>query len=105
MFRRVLIRQPMKEEPKKRRALFRIRCNILSKVCKVIIDSSSTDNIISKEVVKKIKLERMPHTSPYKVAWLNKGKSFLVNEQAWVKFSIGGVAADFHHTSKFCKSL
>lgn len=47
MFNRVLIRQPVKEEPKQRRALFRARCKILGKVCKVIVDSGSTDNIIS----------------------------------------------------------
>ena len=56
MFNRVLIRQPVKEEPKQRRALFRARCKILGKVCKVIVDSGSTDNIISKEVVTKLKL-------------------------------------------------
>ena len=32
MFNRVLIRQPVKEEPKQRRALFRVRCKILGKV-------------------------------------------------------------------------
>lgn len=30
------------------------------------------------------------HCSPYRVTWLNKGQRVLVNEQAWVEFTIGG---------------
>lgn len=44
------------------------------KVCKVIIDLGSTDNFISIEMVEKLKLRRIPHASPYKVSWLNKGQ-------------------------------
>ena len=74
MIRKVLIRQPNPSEPKKRRALFRVRCKIQGKVCKVIVDSGSTDNIISEEVAKKLKLTKLPHTNPYKVTWLNQEK-------------------------------
>ena len=77
MFRRVLVRQPMKEEPERRKALLRIRCKIVGKVCKVIVDSGSTDNMISEEAVKKLKLEKIPHTNPYKVTCLTKGKVSL----------------------------
>lgn len=90
MFNRILIKQSVKEEPKHRRALFRVRCKVLGKVCKVIVDSGSTNNIISEEAVRNLKLTRIPHTSPYKVTWLNKGQSMLVNEQTFVEFSIGG---------------
>ena len=80
MFRRVTIEQPALDEPKHRRALFRIRCKILGKVCKVVVDFGSTDNIISYEVVNKLKLTKIPRVSPYKVTWINKGQSTLVNE-------------------------
>lgn len=66
MFNRVLIRQPVKDEPKHRRALFRVRCKILGKVCKVIVDSGSTNNIILDEAAKKLKLTKIPHTNPYR---------------------------------------
>ena len=89
MIRKVLIRQPNPSEPKKRRALFRVRYKIQGKVCKVIVDSGSTYNIISKKTVKKLKLKKVPHTNPYKVTWLNQEESVLVNEQTWVEFSIG----------------
>ena len=54
------------------------------------MDLGSIDNIISEEAVKKLKLERIPYTNPYKVTWFNKGQTVLVNEHSWVKFSIGG---------------
>lgn len=56
MFRRVLIKQPTPNEPRHRRALFRIKCKIQGKVCKVVVDSRSTNNVISEEVVTKLKL-------------------------------------------------
>ena len=90
MFRRILLKEPSKEEPKERRSLFRVKCKILGKVCKVIVDSGSMDNIISEEAVQKLQLVRTPHDHPYRVTWLNKGHKVLVNEQAWVDFSIGG---------------
>ena len=67
MFRRVLIKQQAPDEPKHRRALFRIKCKILGKVCKVVVDSRSTDNITPEEAINKLKLTKIPHVNPYKV--------------------------------------
>ena len=61
----------------------------MGKVCRVVIDSLSTDNIISEEAISKLKLKIIPHTNPYKVTWLNKGQHILVGEQAWVELTIG----------------
>ena len=69
MFKRVLTRKLVKDEPEYRRSLFRIRFKILVKVCKVILDLGSIDNIIYEEVVKKFKLEKIPHVDLYKVTW------------------------------------
>ena len=90
MFRRVLIKRTTPDEPRHKRSLFRIKYKILGKVCKVMVDSKSTNNIISEDIVTKIKLKKIPHENPYKVTWLNKQKTILVNEQAWVDFSIAG---------------
>lgn len=89
MFRRIII-ESMKEEPKQRRALFRVECKILDKVCKVIIDSGSTNNIVSEETVNNLGLAKIPHTHPYRITQLNKGKNVLVNERDQVEFTIGG---------------
>ena len=67
MFKRLFIRQLAKDEPKHRRILFKIMCKILGKVCKVILDLGSIDNIILEEEVYKIKLVKVPHVNPYKV--------------------------------------
>ena len=84
MYWRVLIKQPTPNEPRHRRALFKIKCKILGKVCKVVVDSGSIDTIILEDAMANLKLKKNPHDNPYKVTWLNKGKSILVNEQAWV---------------------
>ena len=88
MIRRIFIKEIVREEPSQRRALFRMKCKIMGKVCKVIINLGSTNNIVLEEVVSKIKLKRTPHSSPYRVTWLNRGQKIIVNEQTWVDFSI-----------------
>lgn len=55
----------------------------------MIIDSGSTNNVISEEAVEKFGLTKIPHVCPYRVTWLNKGQNILVNEQVWVDISIG----------------
>ena len=67
MIKRILTKELAKGEPKKRRALFKVRCKIMGKVCKVIIDSGSTDNIILEESIAKLKIPKIPHSTPYKV--------------------------------------
>jgi hypothetical protein len=37
------------------------------RVCKVIIDTRSTDNLVSMKMVDKLKLETTAHLKPYKV--------------------------------------
>ena len=80
IFRTIIIKQLALDEPKHRRALFRIKCKILGKFCNVVVDSSSIDNIILEEAIEKLKLTKIPHVNTYKVTWLNKGLSILVNE-------------------------
>ncbi|XP_059078066.1 uncharacterized protein LOC131876639 [Cryptomeria japonica] len=45
--------------------------------------------MVAIEMLDKLKLKRLPHTTPYKVSWLSKGHHVLVDEQAWVDFEIG----------------
>jgi hypothetical protein len=59
-------------------------------VCKVIVDSGSTDNLVSTEMVEKLELEMNDHPSPYKVSWLQKGHQVTVTKQCLVEFNIGG---------------
>jgi hypothetical protein len=44
---------------------FRTRCTYGGKVCQVIIDSGSCENMVSKEMVDKLKLRHETHSHPY----------------------------------------
>eukprot|EP00253_Pinus_taeda_P001971 PITA_01971 len=83
--------KPAKETAKQtqRKALFRTTCKSHGKCCKLIIDSRSTYNLVSIEMVEKLGLKRLKHPTPYKVSWLQKGHQLLVDEQCEVEFHIG----------------
>ena len=76
-------------EPPQRKLLFKTRCLVKGKVCRVIVDSCSTKNLAFTEMIEKLGLEKIPHPTPYKVSWLNKEKQTMVDEQCWVDFDIG----------------
>jgi hypothetical protein len=52
--------------------IFRTRCTSVGKVCQVIVDSGSCENMVSKEMVDKLKLHRETHPHPYRIARLKK---------------------------------
>ena len=54
MVRRTLCNKGIDEEPVIRRSLFKTRCKMARKCCKVIIDNRSSTNLASKEMVKKL---------------------------------------------------
>eukprot|EP00253_Pinus_taeda_P016787 PITA_16787 len=76
-------------EQRQRKALFRTICKSQGKCCKMIIDSGSTDNLVSTEMVEKLGLKRLKHPNPYRVSWLQNGHQLLVDEQSEVEFQIG----------------
>jgi hypothetical protein len=81
MTRKVLIKPEKEiEDPVQRTRLFRTACKTNDKVCKMIIDSGSTDNLVSIEMVEKLELETTTHPSPYKVLWLQKGHQVMVSQ-------------------------
>jgi hypothetical protein len=61
------------EDIAQRNRLFRTACKTKDMVCKVIVDSGSTNNLVSTEMVEKLELETTDHSSPYKFSWLQKG--------------------------------
>jgi hypothetical protein len=78
------------ESSVQRNRLFRTTCKTKDWKCKVIVDSGSTDNLISIEMVEKLELETIDHPSPYRVSWLQKGHQVNVTKQCLVEFKIGG---------------
>jgi hypothetical protein len=91
MMRKVLLTlEKEAESPTQRNSLFQTTCKTKDRVCKVIMDSGSTNNLVSTEMVEKLELETSVHPSPYKVLWLQKGHQVNVTKQCFVKFKIGG---------------
>ena len=72
-----------------RNALFQIVCKSHGKCCKLVIDSGSTDNIVTTEMVEKLYLKRLKQPTPYKVSWLQKGHQLLLDEKCEVEFHTG----------------
>ena len=89
VMRKVLLKQ-VKEanEPAQWKALFRTVCKVQGKCCKVIIDGGSTDNLVSIEVIEKLKLQKTKHPIPYKVSWLQNGHQLLVSKQCEIELQI-----------------
>lgn len=69
--------------------MFKTTCRSHGKIYRSILDSGSIENIVSIEMVDKLKLRRIPHTIPYKVSWLSKGQKIVVDEKKFVEFEIG----------------
>jgi hypothetical protein len=91
MMRKVLLKPEKEaENPAQRNSLFQTACKTKDRVCKVIVDSGSTDNLVSTEMVEKLELETIVHPSPYRVSWLQKGHQVNVTKQCLVEFKIGG---------------
>ena len=56
------------DESNQRRSLFKTVCKAKGKCRKLIIDSGSTDNLVSTEMVDKLNLKRIVHPKPYRGA-------------------------------------
>ena len=71
---KVLLKQTKEvTEPAQRKTLFRSICKVQGKCCQLVIDSGSTNNLVSTEVIEKLKLKIREHPTPYRVSWLHKG--------------------------------
>ncbi|KAE8663201.1 putative Quercetin 3-O-methyltransferase 1 [Hibiscus syriacus] len=69
--------------------IFHTTCTVADKVCKMIIDSDSCENVVSEEVVQKLQLKTDHHPKPDKLSWLNKSSEVTVDRRCLVSFSIG----------------
>ena len=73
LLKKVLL-NPMKDinEPTQRKDLFRDSCEVNGKCCNVVINSRSTQNLVSTKVVDKLSLKKSKNLVPYKVSWLKR---------------------------------
>jgi hypothetical protein len=91
MMRKVLLKlEKEAENLAQTNKLFQTSCKTKDRVCKVIVDNGSTENLVSIEMVEKLELETIEHPSPYRVSWLQKGHQVNITKQCLVEFEIGG---------------
>ncbi|XP_050255227.1 uncharacterized protein LOC126701144 [Quercus robur] len=69
--------------------IFQTTYTMGGKVCRLVIDSGSCENVISEEVVQKLGLATEKHPNSYKLSWLKKGNEVTVSKRCLVSFSIG----------------
>lgn len=94
VLRRVMTAPKVEKEDWRWRSIFRMRVPCGGKVCNLILNGGSTENIISKEVVKKLKLPLEKHPNPYKISWFQRGNEVPVTSRCLVKFTLGKVVDD-----------
>ncbi|XP_073263062.1 uncharacterized protein [Populus alba] len=86
---RRLLLAPKQMDHSQRHSIFRTRCTVNKRVCDVIIDSGSSENIISRTMVTKLGLKTDKHPTPYKIGWIKLGAETTVTETCHLQFSIG----------------
>ena len=64
---------PKFEEDNQSNKIFKTRDTINDKVCNVIIDSGSSENIVSKALVDVMRLSTENHLVLYRIRWIKKG--------------------------------
>nr|GEW34714.1 hypothetical protein [Tanacetum cinerariifolium]GEW35971.1 hypothetical protein [Tanacetum cinerariifolium] len=72
-----------------RHNLFKTRCIIFQKVFNVIIDNRSTENIISRDIVQRLRLPTEKQLNPYRVGWIKSVCDMKVTEWCKIPFMSG----------------
>lgn len=71
-----------------RHLILKTKCTIKKKVHDMIMDNVSSDNIVSKSLVKALKLSTIKHPSPYKVSWIKKRTEAVVSKLCIILLNI-----------------
>ncbi|KAJ9561002.1 hypothetical protein OSB04_006162 [Centaurea solstitialis] len=77
------------KEDAQRKNLFRSYCSINKKICNLIIDNGSCENLVSQKLVNHLGLPTQPHESPYALGWVKKGPQARLTQVCKVPLSIG----------------
>ena len=86
MVQRVLLSS---KEDGQRNNLFRSHCLVKNKVCDLIMDNGSCENLVSQKLVDYLKLPTEPLDTPYLLGWVKKGPQVQVTQTCKLPISIG----------------
>ncbi|XP_047326853.1 uncharacterized protein LOC124930564 [Impatiens glandulifera] len=89
VIRRILNTTYVPDDSWLRNNIFHTRCTSNGKVCDIIVDGGSCENVVATAMVEKLQLKTENHHRPYKLSWLRKGNEVKVNNRCLVQFSIG----------------
>ncbi|XP_071713543.1 uncharacterized protein [Rutidosis leptorrhynchoides] len=92
---------PQDDYPWLRNNIFRTKVTAQGKVCSMIIDGGSCDNVVSKDMVDKLNLKAEDHPEPYQLTWLKRSNHVKVSKRCSVKFSIG----QKYHDEVWCEVI
>jgi hypothetical protein len=77
------------EGQRQRWNIFQTQCTVNNTSCKLIIDSGSYTNIVSKSLVDSLSLPTWKHPQPHCVEWLYNSGKLKVTHKARLKISVG----------------
>ncbi|GJT82494.1 transposon ty3-I gag-pol polyprotein [Tanacetum coccineum] len=80
---------PKVSNSSQRNKIFQTKCLVKEKICSIIIDGRSCENLVSKALVKVLKLPTEPHPNPYQIGRIKKGPTLKVTEICKVPLAIG----------------
>jgi len=78
-----------------RHQIFYSRYSVKDKVCNLIIDNESCENVVSRALVDHLRLEIKPHHYPYDIGWIEQGPRIKVTDLRQVPIFIGKYYQDF----------
>jgi hypothetical protein len=88
MVRRIcLTSRRTKGDDEQRDNLFHSTCTIGGKICKLIINGGSCENVVVEEAIQKLALDTEKHPTPYCLEWLKKGNMVIVSKRCLVHIS------------------
>jgi hypothetical protein len=88
VIRRILQIQIKEDESNQQRDNIFCTRYVQNKVCSLIIDSESCDNVCSTTLISKLNLCTVKHVKPYRLQWLNDSSEVKVTKQVVVPFFI-----------------
>ncbi|KAJ9542366.1 hypothetical protein OSB04_028872 [Centaurea solstitialis] len=77
------------KEDGQRNNLFRSHCSVNNKVCDLIMDNGSCENLVSQKLVDYLKLPTEPLDTPYSLGWVKQGPQLKISRTCKVPISIG----------------